>query len=164
MPTPSAPQRLQALTHHLTTTTTTSTMSTGTKPPITCHVLDTTIGKPASSIPVLLTLHNPPSTLSPSTSTIQFSSTTNADGRVTAWKPHTPFLSQTLEEVYHAPGEQRWGLTFDTEAYFKEQGREGFFWEVDVKFVVKEKDGEKEKHYHVPVLLGGFGYSTYRGS
>ncbi|KAF1937677.1 Hydroxyisourate hydrolase [Clathrospora elynae] len=144
-------------------------MTTETKPPITCHVLDTTLGRPAPSIPVILTLHNPPSSPSKSsTSTsfqpLKFSGTTNTDGRVTSWTPSTPFSSQGLEEVFKAQGDQQYSLTFDTEGYFGERGIKTFFPEVEVRFLVREEGTGKEEHYHVPVLLGPFGYTTYRGS
>lgn len=51
-------------------------------------------------------------------------------------------------------------LTFHTDAYFQAQGRESFYPEVVVTFRVRAP-GE---HYHVPLLLSPFGYSTYRGS
>lgn len=135
-------------------------MAAETKPPITCHVLDTSVGRPAASIPVTLTLHNPPSSLSPSGLT--FTGTTNADGRVTSWKSSSPFSSDGLEVIFKREGDQRYSLTFDTESYFGEKGVKTFFPEVEVKFVVwADKKGE---HYHVPVLLSPFGYTTYRGS
>ncbi|EUC27765.1 hypothetical protein COCCADRAFT_57132, partial [Bipolaris zeicola 26-R-13] len=139
------------------------TTTTPAKPPITCHVLDTTIGRPAANIPVTLTLHpSPSSSSSTSSSTLTFTATTNSDGRVTAWTPSTPFSSTTLSEAFAQAGDQRYGLTFDTEAYFGQRGIATFFPEVEVKFVVRE--GGKAEHYHVPVLLGPFGYTTYRGS
>lgn len=158
----SATNRLSALSSHLAAPQSTSppTMSDQKKPPITCHVLDTTLGKPASSIPVILTLLNP-STSSTSTP-LKFSATTNADGRVTAWTAASPFSSQTLEEVFHEAGDKKYSLTFDTEGYFGGRGVQTFFPEVVVQFVVRE--GQKGEHFHVPVLLGPFGYTTYRGS
>jgi len=39
-----------------------------------------------------------------------------------------------------------------------------FFPEIEVKFVVREGQRVRGEHFHVPVLVGGFGYSTYRGS
>ncbi|KAF2475274.1 Hydroxyisourate hydrolase [Lindgomyces ingoldianus] len=134
------------------------------KPPITCHVLDTTLGRPASSIPVTLTLHNPPSSLS--TSSLTFTSTTNSDGRVTSWQPSSPFSADGLEVVFKRPGDQTWSLRFDTERYFGERGVKAFFPEVVVRFLVREgeRGRGKDEHYHVPVLLGPFGYTTYRGS
>lgn len=130
------------------------------KPPITCHVLDTSAGRPAASIPVLLTLHNPPSSLS--ASALVFKGTTNADGRVTSWAPSSPFSSDALAVVFKREGDQNYSLTFDTEGYFGEKGVKTFFPEVEVKFVVRAE--AKGEHYHVPVLLSPFGYTTYRGS
>ena len=151
-PASQASHRLTSISNHL-------TMSTP-KPPITCHVLDTSLGRPAPSIPVTLTLHHPPSSLNPSSLT--FRGTTNADGRVTSWTPTSPFSSDGLAVVFQREGDQKYSLTFDTEAYFGERGVKTFFPEVEVRFVVR---GEaKGEHYHVPVLLSPFGYSTYRGS
>lgn len=133
-------------------------MSTEKKPPITCHVLDTTIGRPGSSIPVVLTLLNPSASSTP----LKFSATTNSDGRVMGWAPASPFESKGLEEVFREEGDRKFSLTFDTEKYFGDRGIKTFFPEVEVKFVVREE--QKGEHFHVPVLLGPFGYTTYRGS
>ena len=51
-------------------------------------------------------------------------------------------------------------LTFDTGNYFSRQEIEGFYPQVSVAFTVKDSS----QHYHVPLLLSPFGYSTYRGS
>ena len=157
-----ATHRIEALSNHIVAppaTPNNQRMSTEKKPPITCHVLDTTIGKPAANIPVVLTLLNPSSA---SDSPLKFSATTNADGRVTSWQPSSPFSSQTLEEVFHEQGDKKYSLTFDTERYFGGKGVKTFFPEVVVQFVVREE--LKSEHFHVPVLLGPFGYTTYRGS
>ena len=131
------------------------------KPPITCHVLDTTIGRPGASIPVTLTLH----AASPSTTTTatpaQYTALTNTDGRVTTWTPSSPDVP-ALADVFGAPERQAWSLTFETGAYFAQRGVEAFFPEIVVRFVVGA--GMKQEHFHVPVLAGPFGYTTYRGS
>jgi 5-hydroxyisourate hydrolase len=59
-----------------------------------------------------------------------------------------------------APQGGRYRLTFDTGAYFRASGVPGFYPEVAVTFAVDSGDD----HYHVPLLLSPFGYSTYRGS
>jgi 5-hydroxyisourate hydrolase len=162
MPSSLATQRIQAFSNHLNASAnpeeSAKTMATEKKPPITCHVLDTTIGKPAANIPVTLTLHNPPSSSTP----LRFTTQTNGDGRVTSWAPSSPFASQSLDEIFAQQGDQKYSLTFDTEEYFGEKGVKTFFPEVEVKFVVR--GDAKGEHYHVPVLLGPFGYTTYRGS
>jgi 5-hydroxyisourate hydrolase len=137
-------------------------MPTEKKPPITCHVLDTTLGRPAANIPVTLALNRTYGIPTHADSTMKFSGTTNGDGRVTFWTPSSPFTSQSLEEVYKEEGDQKWSLTFGTEGYFGERGVKTFFPEVEVKFLIRQE--AKGEHYHVPVLLGPFGYTTYRGS
>jgi 5-hydroxyisourate hydrolase len=51
-------------------------------------------------------------------------------------------------------------LTFDAGGYFAAHGAEGFYTEVSVAFVVRDPAA----HYHVPLLLSPYGYTTYRGS
>jgi len=51
-------------------------------------------------------------------------------------------------------------MYFDTSAYWEEQGGTGFYPFVEIVFSVVVVD----EHYHVPLLLNPFGYSTYRGS
>jgi 5-hydroxyisourate hydrolase len=59
-----------------------------------------------------------------------------------------------------APHAGVYRLTFDTGHYFDAQGVKGFFPEVAIIF--QTADGQD--HYHVPLLISPFGYSTYRGS
>ncbi|CAN8106084.1 unnamed protein product [Discula destructiva] len=151
------------------------------KAPITCHILDTSLGRPAANVRVRLEL-TPSTTTTTTTSSsssapspsshhptslpIVFESTTNSDGRVTAWLPYSsPHAAgevpvYTLEDVLgDIQGASRWTLRFDTEGYFGATKTETFFPEVVVVFEVKA--GER---YHVPLLLAPYGYSTYRGS
>jgi 5-hydroxyisourate hydrolase len=51
-------------------------------------------------------------------------------------------------------------LTFDTAAYFATEGRQSFYPEVRVTFEVRDA----AQHYHVPLLLSPYGYTTYRGT
>ncbi len=50
--------------------------------------------------------------------------------------------------------------TFDTKPYYTSQGQTGFYPEVPIIFEVKSP----QEHYHIPLLLSPYGYSTYRGS
>lgn len=126
------------------------------KDPITCHVLDTTAGKPAKGIRVKLEGgHNPLKT---------FESQTDDDGRIAAWLSYSSEHQAgdvpvyTLEEVLgEIEGTSTWTLRFYTEAYFGEG--KTFFPEVVVTFKV-----QKGQNYHVPLLLSPFSYTTYRGS
>ncbi|KAI1502893.1 hypothetical protein F5X99DRAFT_147154 [Biscogniauxia marginata] len=130
----------------------------GDKDPITCHVLDTSIGRPAKSVRVKLEGgHAPLKT---------FESQTDDDGRITAWLPYSSVHSSgdvptyTLEDVLSEVEDQStWTLRFDTGTYYAAESRDTFFPEVTITFSVK-----KGQHYHVPLLLSPYGYSTYRGS
>jgi 5-hydroxyisourate hydrolase len=51
-------------------------------------------------------------------------------------------------------------MTFDTSAYFSAKGVRAFYPSVSIAFDVHDS-GE---HYHIPLLLSPYGYSTYRGS
>ena len=51
-------------------------------------------------------------------------------------------------------------VVFKTGEYFKKAGRDTFFPEIPVIFEVKNAD----QHYHIPLLLSPYGFSTYRGS
>ncbi|KAF2168402.1 hypothetical protein M409DRAFT_65408 [Zasmidium cellare ATCC 36951] len=144
-----AADRLSSLKNHLTST----TMSQ--RPFITCHVLDTITGKPGANISVKLKLVSPFHA-----ATVRWTATTNSDGRVPAWTSSVD-INEVVKSVKAelADGEQMvWSLTFDTEAYF---GRGNTFWpEVELRFAAKRE----EEHYHVPLLLGPWSYTTYRGS
>lgn len=153
-------------------------MASPAKAPITCHILDTTVGAPARNVRVRLQLTSDSTTSTPQPSNgapankhpsglpIVFESSTDDDGRVRTWLPYSspetpgevPVYS--LEDVLgDIKGPSRWTLRFDTGDYFAAQGKETFFPEVTVVFEVKEG-----QHYHVPLLLAPFSYSTYRGS
>ena len=108
---------------------------------ITTHVLDTAVGRPAAGVHVLL------ETLSGGGWESVAQGTTDSDGR----------LKALMTEVPH-PGAYR--LIFDTRAYLEAQGTTGFYPEVVITFEASGGD----RHYHVPLLLSPFGYSTYRGS
>ena len=143
---------------------------------------NTVTGLPASGISVSLILMRPYGPSSPLTST------TNADGRVTSWT--SPAGGPSLDEIFanaqeHAAtststtdgegigqvaltkeeqalevGEIIWALKFDVGSYFKGEG----FWEVvEVRFRTRVEKGGRE-HWHVPLLLSPYAYSTYRGS
>ena len=111
---------------------------------ITTHILDTTTGKPGAGIPVVLERKTHSSGWQPVTDGI-----TDTDGRI------NDLLSPT--EAF-LPGHYR--LIFDTAAYFAMRNIECFFPLITIGFVVKDPI----QHYHVPLLLSPFGYTTYRGS
>lgn len=107
------------------------------------HVLDTAKGTPAEGLPITLERGKDGAW------TRIGGGVTNNDGRVTA------LLDDGVEF-----GTGTYRMTFDTGAYFESCGTDGFYPIVRVEFVVKASD----QHYHVPLLLSPFGFSTYRGS
>jgi 5-hydroxyisourate hydrolase len=109
---------------------------------ITTHVLDTALGRPAAGVHVVLEVMDARDDWH-----VAGRGVTDADGRV-----------RSLMTTDPAPGTYR--LVFDTRGYFERQGSAAFYPHVTVTFNVDEGQG----HYHVPLLLSPFGYSTYRGS
>ncbi len=112
------------------------------KSPITTHVLDTTGGKPAAGVPVMLEREMDGQWKEVG------SGVTDDDGRIANLVSRSGFTAG----VYR--------ITFNVDAYFLGQGRRTFYREVPVVFVITDA----EQHYHVPLLISPFGYSTYRGS
>jgi 5-hydroxyisourate hydrolase len=109
---------------------------------ISTHILDTTRGRPAAGVTVAIELQQKDGTWKRVGEGV-----TNEDGRV---KPLLDPIPQT--------GAYR--IRFDTGGYFASQRVEAFYPQVSVEFTVKAA----AEHYHVPLLLNPFGYSTYRGS
>ncbi|MFT3887504.1 MAG: hydroxyisourate hydrolase [Arachnia sp.] len=103
---------------------------------LTTHILDATAGTPAAGVEVVLT--------APSGDEIA-RGLTDGDGRL------------GLGPAVLVPGS--YALSFATGAYFEGLGVEAFYPTVRVDFAVGER-----AHYHVPLLLSPFAYSTYRGS
>ena len=110
---------------------------------ITTHVLDTAIGRPAKGVTVILEMRQT------SEWTPIGRGETDDNGR----------LSTLMDGRELTRGIYR--LTFDTGAYHRDQAiGVPFFPEVTITFSVRDVSA----HYHVPLLLSPFGYSTYRGS
>ncbi|GAA4267491.1 hydroxyisourate hydrolase [Frondihabitans peucedani] len=104
---------------------------------VTTHVLDSSVGRPAAGVAV---------ELQDATGVTLATGTTDADGRVADLGPDSL-----------APAAYR--LVFATGEYFAASGTPAFYPRVTLDFSVA--DGA---HYHVPLLLSPFAYSTYRGS
>lgn len=100
------------------------------------HVLDATTGKPAAGVTVTLT----------AAGTAVAAAHTDADGRIGS------LGGELAAGIYR--------LHFDTGAYFAAEGIKAFYPEVVIAFEITELTG----HYHVPLLLSPYAYSTYRGS
>ncbi len=109
---------------------------------ITTHVLDTSVGTPAKGICIKLKKQ-----VDATWQTVSLG-ITNADGRI------TDLLPAGIELV---PGHYQ--MCFQTKSYFEAQGKASFYPKVDIDFTTFDTT-----HYHIPLLLNPFGYSTYRGS
>ncbi|WP_324833943.1 hydroxyisourate hydrolase [Pseudomonas saxonica] len=111
--------------------------------PLSVHVLNLENGLPSPGVNVTLEKHVGKDWQSLS------QGVTNEQGRIGELFP----AKQALEA-----GEYR--VVFKTGEYFKKVGRDTFFPEIPVIFEVKNVD----QHYHIPLLLSPYGFSTYRGS
>jgi 5-hydroxyisourate hydrolase len=110
---------------------------------ISTHVLDSSIGRPAAGMSVVLEIES-----SAGTWKEVGRGMSNVDGRI----------ADLLGPGSFAEGTYR--LTFDTEAYFRSRNVQGFYPSVTIIFRVCDPS----QHHHIPLLLSPYGYSTYRGS
>lgn len=119
-------------------------MTNAKRSPITTHILDISKGKPAYKVKVVLER-----SLGLGKWEILKSSQTNADGRI---------------DDLLAPGTElqasNYRLSFFVQDYFQIHNETCFYPEVQISFSVQDI----QTHYHVPLLISPFGYSTYRGS
>lgn len=151
------------------------------RPPLTCHVLDTATGKPAANI--LCSVYKVDLIEEPTddgSELLRESGTlepfararTDADGRVPQWTfDPKPSRRRQLEELGIVQdtnnGQLRWGtlprgtykIRFQVGKYYQSLGQTNFHPFVDIVFTV-----EDSRHYHIPLLLSNYGYTTYRGS
>jgi 5-hydroxyisourate hydrolase len=114
------------------------------------HVLDSATGRPATGMIVTLEMAV---------------AIDEVDGSVRrAWLPLADGVTDPDGRLKHwdgaplGPGHYR--LIFNTQAWSDHHGRECFYPEVIITFAVNDDDS----HYHVPLLLAPYAYSTYRGS
>jgi 5-hydroxyisourate hydrolase len=110
---------------------------------ITTHVLDLSTGRPAAGVPVVLEHEHPNGWHRLGRGV------TDQNGRLNG------LLKDDAELV---AGTYR--LSFDTAAYFALSATASLYPSVVISFSVTAP----QEHYHVPLLLSPFGYSTYRGS
>ena len=109
---------------------------------LTTHILNTSQGRPAAGVAVFL-YH-----LQNSHWVEITSGTTNEDGRIPELLPHSILLEHG-----------QYKLQFAVAPYFEQQLIEAFYPSIEIIFKVNSAE-----HYHVPLLLNPFGYSTYRGN
>jgi 5-hydroxyisourate hydrolase len=111
---------------------------------ITTHVLDVSIGEPAAGVSVRLDRQ-----IGDGRWELIRTQQTDSDGRARG----LVMEGQSLVEGVHR-------LTFEVASYFRDRHVEAFYHEITIAFKVNDPS----QHYHVPLLLSPFGYSTYRGS
>ena len=110
---------------------------------ISTHVLDTSIGRPAAGVRVVLARHESGTWREIATAT------TDANGRIATFPANDLGLST---------GSYR--LAFDVGDYFGGRHVDSFFTIVTVEFIIRDS----AFHHHIPLLVSPYGYSTYRGS
>lgn len=111
--------------------------------PLSVHVLNLDNGLPSANVKVVLETQQ-------NNQWIEINSgTTNEQGRITELYPKDTALQKGIYKV-----------TFKTGDWFRQKNQRSFFPEVPVVFVI---DGSLD-HYHIPLLISPYGYSTYRGN
>ena len=110
---------------------------------ITTHILDTACGHPAEAVDVTLYQYVDNDWQEVG------AGRTNSDGRVSQLLPDNHRLSLGVYK-----------LVFMVETYFQQKQTDSFYPYVEINFQIDND----QQHYHVPLLLNPFGYSTYRGS
>lgn len=116
--------------------------------PISTHILDTALGRPAAGVPVSL------SRLEAGHWLHLGQAVTNADGRCPHLLPQSPEVasSDLTAGLYR--------IRFETNAYYESLAIEGLYPYVEIAFYVLPG----QLHYHIPLLLTAHSYTTYRGS
>lgn len=107
------------------------------------HILDINVGKPASGAKITLSRQEAPDRWVPIEER-----TTDENGQVKDFLEEKPTGNTGVYK-----------LTYHVAPYFEAQGQDSFYPFIEVVFQIK--DGA---HYHVPITLSPYGYSTYRGS
>lgn len=145
--------------------------------PITCHILDTTLGRPASNVSCALYYVGSGVELNDENATDTSSPTepfargrTDADGRIKSWV-FNPGLSMESKSKIGISNKNIWQqlkpgiykIKFLTGRYFYNLGNNArtFFPYVEITFII---ENPPDKHYHIPLLLSNHSYTTYRGS
>lgn len=108
------------------------------------HILDVTQGKPAPNVKISLSKQDKKGKWR-----MIDEKTTDTNGRI----------NNFLKEEKNSNNQGIYKLTYYTAPYFKGLGQESFYPFIEVVFELKDNN-----HYHVPITLSPFGYSTYRGN
>lgn len=107
------------------------------------HILDISLGRPASDVLIRLEKQNTDKNWK-----FVSESKTNQEGRI---QNFLPYANNENKGIYK--------LTYFIEPYFKNLNQKSFYPFIEVVFEIKD-----DQHYHVPITLSPYGYSTYRGN
>ncbi|CAO3687750.1 unnamed protein product [Umbelopsis vinacea] len=116
------------------------------KSPVTCHVLIASTGIPGKNVAVKIEQLIRPL---PTSRSYQRRKQTNDDGRCPTLLPANHQIEKGIYRV-----------TFETKKYFESQGQACFYPYVQIVFELSNT----EQHYHIPLLISPYSYTTYRGS
>lgn len=136
--------------------------------PITCHILDTTRGKPASQVVCQLYFISTLDGKTTNDNATPFAMNhTDGDGRIKNWifDPNLDSQSKAALGIEDKNWTQLkpgiYKVKFLTGKYFFQQKTTTFFPFVEITFII---NNPPDNHYHIPLLLSNHSYTTYRGS
>ncbi|THH13472.1 hypothetical protein EW146_g6748 [Bondarzewia mesenterica] len=130
------------------------------KSPITCHVLDSSLGKPAAGVQVTLQeCHRSNVTGGGDVWEPIANGQTNTDGRCIDLLP-APGSEEAVGGQFELKAGGLYKIAFKTKEYFEGTDRRSFYPWVEIPFEVVNPD----EHYHIPLLISPYSYTTYRGS
>jgi len=127
------------------------------KGPITCHVLDVSLGRPAEGVEVNIQIHHKGQRnvdiFSPFAHGV-----TDADGRCLNLLPPRGSDEARLQNKQVGAGTYK--IVFKPKEYFEKTGRKCFYPWVEITFEIENP----EEHHHIPLLISPYAFTTYRGS
>ncbi|KAF9454116.1 Hydroxyisourate hydrolase [Macrolepiota fuliginosa MF-IS2] len=130
------------------------------KSPITCHVLDASTGKPAEGVEINLQFLQI-SVVGAGVDSFEplAKGVTNSDGRCLDLLPPRDSEEAAKEKTDPEMG-QVYKVVFKTKQYFERTNRKSFYPWVEISFAIENPN----EHYHIPLLISPYSFTTYRGS
>ncbi|KAG6337073.1 hypothetical protein ID866_2026 [Astraeus odoratus] len=128
-----------------------------TKGPITCHVLDVSVGRPAEGVDINLQLYHKGAGGIDAFTPIAHG-VTDCDGRCSTLLP--PRGSSEAKEKGKEIQAGTYKMVFKPKDYFERIGKKCFYPWVEITFEIVDPD----EHYHIPLLISPYSFTTYRGS
>lgn len=144
-----------------------SAQVTASKELITCHVLNTVTGQPGRGLDVVLQC------ITHGYDHYSYKGITNDNGRVSSWNSQLDISPREVYEMCRATDAEQytltglvWAMKFNVGRYFGDQGLEdpGWWDIIEIRFKTDVDGVIARDHWHVPLLLSPYSYTTYRGS